>query len=119
MRGAESRSALAEVLALERALLDPATRRRPEAVEVLLHPDFREFGASGATWDRDAIVGALGADPGEPVQVEDLAARAVADDAVLVTYAATSSAGRSLRSSLWLREQGRWRVLFHQGTPAS
>jgi ribonuclease HI len=110
---------LAGVVALERALLDPATRRRPGAVQKLLHPGFREFGASGAIWDRDAMVAALAADPGGPVEMAGVAARAVADGAVLVTYTATAAAGRSLRSSLWVRDEDGWRVLFHQGTPAA
>ena len=45
---------LADVVALELSLLDPQVRRSPERVERLLHPDFREFGASGAAWDRAA-----------------------------------------------------------------
>jgi hypothetical protein len=104
---------LDEVVALELSLLDPGVRRSPERVERLLHPDFREFGASGHAWDRDGIVAALATDPGRGWAATDIDAREVADGVVLVTYRAAGS----LRSSLWVRGADGWQVLFHQGTP--
>jgi hypothetical protein len=109
-------SVLDEVVALELRLLDPETRRRPAAVERLLHPDFREVGASGRLWDRDSIVAALADDPGEPSRASEVTAKFVSDHVVLITYAAERDGVRSLRSSLWLRGDDGWRVLFHQGT---
>lgn len=121
---AEPDPVLTEVLALERALLDPAVRRDRARVRGLLHDDFREIGASGALWSRDQIVAALAAESAvlaPRVRVRDEAARFVLGDVVLVTYLAISAAGRSLRSSLWVRDpdDGGWRMLFHQGTPAA
>jgi ribonuclease HI len=111
-----SRPTLEEVVALELLLLDPETRRDPAAVEHLLHPDFREIGASGALWDRDSIVAELAADPGAGSRASDVDARFVAEGVVLVTYAAESAAGGSRRSSLWVLGEHGWRVLFHQAT---
>jgi ribonuclease HI len=105
---------LAEVCSLERRLLDPAVRARPEAVRALLHPEFAEIGASGRTWDRESIVAALEADPGGETAVSDLGASLVADGVALVTYATEGSK----RSSLWVRADDGWQVRFHQGTPA-
>jgi hypothetical protein len=102
------------VVALELSLLDPDVRRSPERVQRLLHPDFREFGASGRAWDREAIVASLAADPGTAWEASEVEAREVARGVVLVTY----RAGGSLRSSLWVEGPDGWRVLFHQGTPA-
>jgi hypothetical protein len=109
---------LDDLVARELQLLSPATRADREAVERLLHPDFREFGASGGVWDRDAVVAALAADPGVTPRVAGMEGRRVADGAVLLTYEVTSPS-RSLRSSLWVAEAGGWRLLFHQGTPAA
>lgn len=105
---------LDDVLALEARLLDPATRREPAEVSALLHPEFREIGASGRWWSRDEIVDALAGESGERAVARDLAARFVGEGegAVLVTYATDDA----LRSSLWVRWAGGWRVLFHQGT---
>jgi hypothetical protein len=104
---------LEAVVALELSLLDPEVRRSPERVQRLLHPDFREFGVSGA-WDRDGIIAALAADPGRGWTATEVEAREVADGVVLVTYRAAGS----LRSSLWVKGPEDWQVLFHQGTPA-
>jgi hypothetical protein len=104
---------LDEVVALELALLDPEVRGSPERVQRLLHPDFREFGLSGA-WNRDAIVAALAADPGTGWTATEVEAREVAGGVVLVTYRAAGS----LRSSLWVEGPEGWQLLFHQGTPA-
>jgi hypothetical protein len=105
---------LEAVVALELSLLDPEVRRSPERVERLLHPDFREFGASGHAWNRKAIVAALAADPGTGWTATEVEAREVAESVVLVTYRAAGS----LRSSLWVSGPDGWRLLFHQGTPA-
>jgi ribonuclease HI len=107
---------LDEVVALELRLLDPEVRADRGEVERLLHPDFREIGASGRLWDRDSMVAALARDPGTGATASEMVAREVADGAVLVTYVAESAAGRSRRSSLWVRCEDGWRVLFHQGS---
>ena len=109
-----------EVIALEERLLDPAVRADPAAVEALLHPDFAEIGASGTPYDRAAIVAALAADPGERSRLVDAVTAELADGVVLLTYTAIAADGaRSLRSSVWVRDDGAgWRVRFHQGTPA-
>jgi ribonuclease HI len=107
---------LEEVVALELRLLDPAVREDREEVERLLHPEFREIGASGRLWNRDEMVAALAEDPGTGATASEIEARVVGEGVVLLTYVAESAAGRSLRSSLWVRGEDSWRVLFHQGT---
>jgi ribonuclease HI len=105
-----------EVVALELRLLDPAVRADRGEVERLLHPEFREIGASGRLWDRESMVAALAEDPGTGATASEMVAREVGDGVVLVTYVAESAAGRSRRSSVWVRGEDGWRVLFHQGT---
>ena len=110
---------LSHVVALELRLLDPRARADRREVEALLHPDFREVGASGRVWNRASVARELAADPGEPVEVSELAARQVREDVVLVTYlAARADGSSSWRSSLWVLGETGWSVLFHQGTPA-
>jgi ribonuclease HI len=106
--------ALEHVIALELSLLDPDVRRTPERVELLLHADFCEYGASGRIYDRESIVAALATEPGSDWEASDVRAREVSGGVVLVTYRASGS----LRSSLWIEGLDGWRMLFHQGTPA-
>ncbi len=108
---------LEQVVARERALLDPVVRRDTDRALTLLHPDFVEFGASGRIWDRSSIVAALGGDP-RRIVVTDMTPRRLGPDAVLLTYRATEGGRSTLRSSTWIRDRGLgWVLLFHQGTP--
>jgi hypothetical protein len=108
---------LAEVVAFELRLLDPAVRRAPDTAGALLDPDFREFGAFGRVWDRASILDAMAAEDAPPPQADDVAASRVAADAILVTYRARRGARTTLRSSLWRRRDGGpWLLYFHQGT---
>jgi hypothetical protein len=107
--------ALAEVVRLELLLLEPQVRRDPERLASLLHKDFVEYGASGRRWDRASV--ALAVDAGEePIGASAVQARRLGPDAVLVTYRSDARGRRVLRSSIWVREDGRWLLLFHQGT---
>lgn len=106
---------LAEVVRRELLLLEPGVRNDPARLLALLHPDFREHGASGRVWDRATVAAATrGTD--QPVRADDVAARRLGPDAVLLTYRSDAGGRRALRSSVWVREAGVWLVLFHQGT---
>ncbi len=102
----------------ERALLDPAVRRDPELAGALLDPDFVEFGASGRSWDRTSILVAMAEEADPPsIRVRDLEGTRLGADLVHLTYTSESGGRRARRSSLWRRTDGRWLLLFHQGTP--
>jgi hypothetical protein len=105
-----------EVIKKELLLLQPEVRARQNAVLSLLHEAFREFGASGRTWDRSEIADALAANPGTGAQAEDMRAERLGREAVLLTYLARTPERASLRSSLWVRDAVGWRLFFHQGT---
>jgi hypothetical protein len=108
-------SDVAEVVRLELLLLEPAIRNDHDRVLRLLHGDFNEYGCSGQVWDRKSITEATGGSK-EPIAASDVTARSLGEDAVLVTYTSESAGRRALRSSTWVREEGSWLLLFHQGT---
>jgi ribonuclease HI len=101
----------------EKQLMDPEFRRDRERVSSLLHEDFREFGSSGREWNREGILDLLQTEPLylQP-DIVDFKVMRPAQATVLVTYRAERDTGSSLRSSLWVRDGDRWRMLFHQGT---
>lgn len=107
-----------ELLALELALARRDHAALPGGVGAILDESFIEFGASGRQWDRDTALEVLRSSPQAEAVVESFAAVALADDVVLVTYQVrTEGSGRaSLRSSVWVRRPGRWKLRFHQGT---
>ncbi|MEO7015505.1 MAG: ribonuclease HI family protein [Leifsonia sp.] len=102
---------------LERELLEPAVRADASRVAALLHQDFEEIGRSGRLWGRDAIVQALALEESSRVDIEVLGTDRLSPETILLTARTTDARGSSLRSSLWLRVNGRWRLRFHQGTP--
>ena len=102
---------------LEQLLHQPATRRDPAAVARLLAEDFREFGASGRTYDKQTILELLAGEPeSNPITTTDYHLTLISSDAALLTYRATRAALTTLRSSLWVQRGNRWQMLFHQGT---
>jgi GNAT superfamily N-acetyltransferase len=108
---------------LEEQLLKPEVRTSPDRVGYLLADDFIEFGSSGRIFDKRQIIEALQqeADSARRVSVADFMVRQLASDAMLVTYRATSEdrGGSRLRSSFWKLIDGRWQMIFHQGTPSA
>lgn len=102
---------------LERELLDPAVRADASRVAAILHPEFEEIGRSGRLWARDAIVQELATEEPSRIGLDVLGADRIADEAILLTLRTTDALGSTLRSSLWQRVDGRWRLRFHQGTP--
>ncbi|WP_055564305.1 DUF4440 domain-containing protein [Streptomyces atriruber] len=106
----------------ELRLLDPEVRVSPELFGALLHPEFTEFGSSGARWDRATIVRVLMAaeEPDTaPVTVSGMRGVQLADGLVHLTFDTESNGRRVHRSSLWRHTESGWRIWFHQGTPFS
>jgi hypothetical protein len=114
-----------ELERLELLLMDPAVRRDRERVAALLTEDFLEFGSSGRVWTRETTLELLATETYSPAVVESFACRVLGGDVALVTYravrttAATGERMVTLRSSIWTRESGSWKMCFHQGTRAS
>lgn len=114
----------AELRRLELRLMDPAVRHDREHVALLLADDFLEFGSSGHAWTRDSILQLLATETYEAPVVEDFRCRMLGEHVALVTYRtvrmkATGERAVTLRSSLWMRKSGNWRMCFHQGTKCS
>ena len=110
---------------LELSLLQPAVRKDRAQLTRLLTEDFVEFGSSGRTFDREAVIAALQAESPlwPPRAVEELRIVLQTADAVLLTYRVSGLAPdgsgeqlASLRTSLWVRQDGTWKIRFHQGT---
>jgi hypothetical protein len=62
-------------------------------------------------------VAALAADPGTGAAAQGMRGITLGPDVVLLTYRLDGPGVPSLRSSVWVRADGRWVLLFHQGTP--
>jgi hypothetical protein len=109
---------------LEELMTKPEIRQCPDELARLLADDFREFGASGRVFDRGQIMDALKNQPPAQLWLGEFQVDSLAPDLALVTYRGycrfpeSEKVSHSLRSSIWRNRNGRWEVVFHQGTPS-
>lgn len=111
-----------QIYDLEDRLLQPEIRGSREEISMLLADDFVEFGVSGRTFDKLQVVEELPHSPAVPVIIKDFQVKVLSPDVVLATYRAVKTnefreeMRNSLRSSIWKFLDGRWQMVFHQGT---
>jgi hypothetical protein len=124
---AEDHALIDEIRLLEEALHRPEVRRNREAVEVLLAEGFAEIGASGRAYHRAEMIELLVSEShdtnGTKLQATDYSLTSISTDAVLLTYRTCrverdGAERQVLRSSIWTKREGRWQLVFHQGTIA-
>lgn len=117
-----------EIRSLEERLANPLPGDSRESLAAIFAGGFREFGSSGRVFDADMVLGALGGvaqrPSRPPISLEGFRVERVAPNVILATYLARVVAGPgwkppTLRSSLWCKREGRWQIVFHQGTPAT
>jgi hypothetical protein len=117
-------SEVAEAIAAELRLMDPAVRVSAEESARLLDPEFVEVGVSGRRWTYEAMLAALPGMAGssadgpryEPADIEGVL---LAPGLVHLTYETVRDGQRARRSSVWRRGAGGegWRMYYHQATP--
>lgn len=107
---------------LEERLLQPEVRLSTEAVADLLADDFIEFGSSGQVFNKQQVIVGLQQESPARRSLMQFNTTVLAPGIVLTTYRAVQyrSLGESpiytLRSSIWKLIDGRWQMVFHQGT---
>lgn len=113
-----------ELRALEESLWRSATRFDRAHMDAVLADDFTEVGRSGRVWSRTEILDAPAVEFRVELPLPGFAVRLVADGVALATYRSVvhenglEAPQVAHRSSLWVHGGGRWRLAFHQGTPA-
>lgn len=105
---------------LEERLLQPEVRQAAEAVAELVAEGFIEFGSSGRIYSRERIIEAMRSESPIRRSLTGFKTTMLAPGVVLATYRAvrngSSGPESSLRSSIWKLIDGRWQMMFHQGT---
>lgn len=106
----------------EHALQTQIDRQNPREVDQLIHDEFHEFGTSGGCFDKAAVVDFLNAEAVD-MSSADFKLHRLADNVAVLTYRSVTrfQDGRapmySNRTSIWIYQDGRWQMRFHQGTP--
>ncbi len=110
---------LLEVLVpLEKRLLAMGDDCDRACVESLLAEDFREVSASGREWTRVSMLRELVGMPFRRHRTSEFRCTALAENLALMNYRTVVNGRETLRVSLWVLREGRWQMLFHQGTVA-
>ncbi|MCM3585733.1 DUF4440 domain-containing protein [Mesobacillus maritimus] len=106
-----------QIKQLEEKLLSPEVRSSKVELQKLLADDFFEFGSSGRVLYKDEEIAADGIGIVK-MKMSDFEIRLLSDDVVLATYLVLneSTNQHSLRSSIWKQNEGKWKMVFHQGT---
>jgi len=112
------------ILKLEKDLLKPEIRQSVEKTSELLIDGFTEFTSSGNIYNYN--IGQV-IDEGANLQemdweITDFEINQLSNDCVLATYRLIKHSKLdenrkySLRSSIWKCFDGKWKMIFHQGT---
>jgi hypothetical protein len=114
-------SPVEEVRNLELSLLTEAVRKDPARMALLLTEEFCEFGASGRVYSKTEVIAELQAEHERRIAMKDFATQMIDSSTMLVRYRSVREGEdgvtvEALRSSIWVLREGRWQILFHQGT---
>lgn len=110
------------IRSLEERLLQPEVRRSAKEVAALLADDFVEVGSSGRVFNKQQMIEGLQQEPPIQRSLLEFKVSALAPDVILATYQVVRYSGSnepptySRRSSIWKWMDGRWQMVFHQGT---
>ena len=113
-----------QLIELELYLLKSEVRTSAKELSALIHDDFLEFGGSGGRFGKEEVLIRLPQVKCPEFNATDFELRMLAPDLAQLLYRATILKPNefitrySLRSSLWKEEDGRWQLIFHQGTPS-
>ncbi|MGM0904699.1 MAG: DUF4440 domain-containing protein [Bacillota bacterium] len=101
----------------EEKLLTPEVRSSKSKLKKLLADDFFEIGSSGKLLYKDEEIAEVGIGVVK-MKLSDFEIHPLSIDIVLATYRIFNemSNQHSLRSSIWKRNEGLWKMVFHQGT---
>lgn len=116
-----------DALTLEESHLKPEIRSSRNQLDAMLHENFVEIGASGKIYTKAQILDALPSQEPSVFEIHDFHARPIDPptpytESIHTHYTLMSTdpdgtTRHSLRSSIWVLEQGLWQLKFHQGTP--
>lgn len=112
------------LIELEVALHQYQVRQCPDKVKQLLHPEFREVGESGNSYDFTTINNLMQSEQPTRGQLhsQDYEFVQIEPNVVLILYKTAWNDGLghighfTKRSSLWVCSNGSWQMKYHQGT---
>ncbi len=107
---------------LETELVTQAVRSSADKLNQLLADDLVEYGSSGGIYDKKITIDSLTNEPSPSYTMYDFEVVSLSDNLAQTRFKTdrTKPDGTqltSLRNSLWRKQDGKWQMFFHQGTP--
>lgn len=112
----------ADLIEKEKALLTPKVRSSEARLRALLSPDFLEIGASGDLFGMDSVLDRLPQEAAWSAVAQDFEHRRLSSESVQLFYRVaisrenSSGTAYSRRTSIWRKDGGDWKMVYHQGT---
>lgn len=109
-----------QIFELENELLKSETRKSAEKLSKLLSEDFIEYCSSGTIYHYNK--GDIFDEGSTSYEIEEFTTKQLSNDCILATYKVikhnelNEDKKYSLRSSIWKLSDGKWKMIFHQGT---
>ncbi|CAH9050603.1 hypothetical protein PSECIP111951_00225 [Pseudoalteromonas holothuriae] len=109
----------------ERQLLEPSVRQSNDMLEQLLSNDFYEISANGLIFNKQYVLSRLPDEKVPQFYNQAFQGRMLTAQLAQLSYHAAYrrnvkyQLNYSIRMSLWRLEYGKWRLVFHQGTPCA
>jgi len=115
------------IFELEKALLNPETRKSAEKISEILSEDFIEFTSSGHIYhyNKGDVFDEYSDSSEIKWEIKEFTTKKLSNDYILATYKVIKHSELrenmkySLRSSIWKLFNGTWKMFFHQGTLTS
>ena len=113
------------ILELEERLNNPEARKSVEELDELIADDFFEIGSSGKKYFKKDVMNFLKLESEHKILIEEYKITELTEELILANYLAvklnaeTNEKKFSLRSSIWRSFNGKWKIVFHQGTSQS
>jgi len=112
----------ARLIALEEHLFKAQTRASYCELDALIADDFTEIAGAGVRFGKQEVLQRLPTELPPKISASDYELRLLAPNCAQLLYKAVMSKGGettavySLRCSIWALLNGRWQMIFHQGT---
>ena len=110
-----------QIIKQETQLLDKVDS--PDELAELIDNEFIEIGSSAVIYDKAEVIRWLESDDQSERIGTSFKAHILAENIILLTYISSikdiplAESKQAMRSSIWRLTDGKWRMVFHQGTP--
>lgn len=106
-----------QIFLLESSLLSYETRNSTEKLELIINDKFIEYGSSGKIWNKEEILKSLPKENKTDYKIADLELIFESENFFSIRYNLFENEEiSSLRTSTWEYIDGKWQIIFHQGT---